>query len=151
MNIDSREKAWARQAKKKVKLDAEREAIRISNLSEFELTLEVQRKKKEAEELASIPWKKLLKPAKPWHYKKWVDLYLKNGHRITHPYTGNMPDSFFLAKKDLVVTPLYGSSSVSIIVPSKINVTFTNLGHNNIFYMADGTVEGGWVPLYLNT
>jgi hypothetical protein len=135
MSIDGREEARAQHRKAELEYEKRRKA-------------EKERCEKEAED--SEIWKMGLRPATPKEYTEWLDRHLEAGGKITNIYGYNFPSGYYVAKAAIFVTPLYGSSSVSIIVPAGINVTFSDLGHNNIFYMFNGSCTGG-APLYVNT
>lgn len=84
-------------------------------------------------------------------YRKWLEGWAEKEGETTHHYDYNLRDSWYVAKADMHLPRYYGSSSVQIIVPEGITVTFTDgLGHNNLYFMEDFDQAGGWVPTYRN-
>ena len=92
-------------------------------------------------------WQKTLVNASPGHYAMWLEGAVKRGVQITHVYPYELPDEFYLATRDIEVTPLFGSNSVSIISPAGIKVALKDRGHNQIYHI-DGFTHTGFVPLY---
>lgn len=90
-----------------------------------------------------------LRPATKLDYIRWLKIANEVGVIPTHFYDYRFPsDSFFVAVKDVIVCPAYGSMSINIIVLDPgIKVTIRGLGHNNIYY-PDGGMRGGFVPMY---
>lgn len=74
--------------------------------------------------------------AKPIDYAKWLKKYIENGGKVTNFYSYNMHvDRFYVAKSDFKMFPLYGATSMDVIVPVGINVTSaSDTGHNNIYF-----------------
>ena len=91
-----------------------------------------------------------LKPAYAHNYKKWLRGYLENGGTPTHWYDYGLPDSFYVAKRNIEMTPLFGSTAINIIVPKGIDVS-GNLGHCNLYFMDGFKAKGRWIPVYGNT
>ena len=89
--------------------------------------------------------------ADPEEYRRWLAGYLDNGGEITHKYDYDLPDDCYYAYRDLVVPKLYGSTSVSIIIPFGVNVEYGDLGHNNLYFMDGFRQVGDFVPVYTNT
>jgi len=120
-----------------IRWDAEREAYEIKHRGQME-----------AAKQDMFPY---LKEKGAKLYAKWLKKHLEDGGDISHVYNYNMPD-IYTAKKGCSTVPLYGASSISIIVPSGVEVdTSAGLGHINIYYM-DDVIEDrdrAWfVPLY---
>ena len=71
------------------------------------------------------------KPATPAEIKAWEDgakkSYLKEVKIRTH--------SCYYADRDIVIPPLYGAGSVSVIVASGVRVFADRRSHNEIYYM----------------
>ena len=91
-----------------------------------------------------------LRRAKPSDYKKWLYGFLENGGVISNHFNYDMSDNFYIAKKSFDMHPLFGSLSISIIVPKGIIVT-GNPGHGSLFFMDGFTKIGSYVPCYNNT
>lgn len=89
-----------------------------------------------------------LKGASKEYYIAWLEGYTATGGEITHTYDYNFPKKMYVVKKDCVITPLYGSAAVEIIVPEFINVEVEDLGNNIVYFMKDFKVEGRSVPVY---
>lgn len=91
-------------------------------------------------------------PANPNEYASWLRGYMEQGRVPTHTYNYRMPGDFYIARRDLRLIPLYGASSVHVIVPEGVTVTKVegDIGHSTIYYMDGYRVDGGWVPLYEN-
>ncbi len=97
--------------------------------------------------------RKSLIPATLKEYKEWLKGYLQDGGSITHVYDYNWEadDEWFVAVKDCDIPPLYGATSINVIVPRGVSVGYSHgLGHNNIYYMDGFRQAGGWVPIYSN-
>lgn len=108
---------------------------------------------KEIEKMEKNRSKMLLSliPATVHDYTVWLNGCLLNGGKISHVYNYNFPDkTFYIVVDSMKIYPLYGASSMSIIVPEDIKITFADLGHNNIYYIKDFKNESGWIPLYSN-
>jgi hypothetical protein len=90
--------------------------------------------------------------ATPEDYLKWLSGFFENGGKPTHFYDYPM-DDFYVAKEDFYCKPLYGASSINIIVPESVKYLGGKTGHNNI-YLMDGFQYEGWglfVPIFSNT
>ena len=74
-----------------------------------------------------------LRPAQPWEYGAWLEAVMASGGQPTHFYDYPMR-GMYVALCDFPATPLYGSASLSIIVPKGIEVT-GELGHIDLFIM----------------
>ncbi|QQG45909.1 MAG: hypothetical protein HYY55_02925 [Candidatus Niyogibacteria bacterium] len=83
-------------------------------------------------------------------YKTWLRGFLERGGRLTNSYNYPMPSVFFVAKEDFVMIPLYGSSSINVIVPANIHFLGGSLGHSGLFLTDKFEVVGGTgrVPIY---
>lgn len=93
-----------------------------------------------------------LRRAVPQDYVQFLRGYMSNGQNPTHVYNYNLPDSFYVAKENFATLPLYGSMAIEIIVPPHVEVDMSEgLGHCNLYFLKDYTVEGGWIPVYQNT
>ena len=109
------------------------------------------------EENAAIGFICKCKKATAYDYAKWLKGYLKQeGCNITSVRDSNMPTSLFLlAKEDILLTPLYGSSAKVIIV-NDYNITiqdpsesFRGYGHNKVYLKKDGVYSTfSSVPFY---
>ncbi|MDY6966736.1 MAG: hypothetical protein SVM80_12370 [Halobacteriota archaeon] len=97
-------------------------------------------------------WKVLkqnLRRATEVDYVEWLFGYIQNGGKPTHYYDYELPRrDFYVATQDFEIRPLYGSSSVSIIVPKNINFLGGELGNNKIYLLKGYECLGGWVPVY---
>ena len=79
-----------------------------------------------------------LRPAHRSDYEAWLSGYLATGKQSTHHYDyefARVP--FFVATKNFVMKPLYGSAGISIIVPSDVRCLGGQLGHCNLYFMKD--------------
>jgi len=85
-------------------------------------------------------------------YIKWLDGFLDSGETPTHRYSYPFSqwDSFYIAYKDFVITPLYGSASINIIVPKGIKVT-GNPGHTNLYFFDGYCTNNGFIPIFSDT
>lgn len=92
-----------------------------------------------------------IKPAHSHEYDAWLAGYLKQGGEIGHVYDYPFPSEFYIAKSDFTLFPLYGASSISIIVPEGVEVHIEGTGHCNLYYMEEYRHKGSWVPAYSNT
>lgn len=91
----------------------------------------------------------LLRKATKDNYAQWLNGFVKNGGIITHNYDYNFPeDHFYIAWTDGIEIPLFGSMSISIIVPFSINITKTEEHSHNEIYFMDGFKYKGTVPIY---
>jgi len=98
---------------------------------------------------AAAGWAGSCKRTNPRDYADWLASFIISGGEITHVYDYKMPcDSWLIAQVAFTVTPLHGSSSKQIIVPSGIKVEIGAAGHNNIYWFDGPHASGGWVPLY---
>jgi hypothetical protein len=92
-----------------------------------------------------------LRKASPRDYALWLAGHLSRGGQISHVYPYKLSGRFFVLVDDLEIEmPLYGSSSLSLIVPADLKLTTPadGLGHCNAFWMEDFTHLGACVPLY---
>lgn len=101
-------------------------------------------------ESKSKTWIATLRKATPRDYSLWLDGFLAHGGNVTNTYPYDMPPDFFVATKNIKITDLYGSSSIGVIVPEGIEVSYDDKGHNNIYYM-NNSFAPDWVPLYTDT
>lgn len=94
-----------------------------------------------------------IRRANPQDYERWLTGYLEAGGTISHAYDYPMTGDFCVALRDLTLPALYGSSSISIIVPEGITISAPEgLGHCKLYHLGSPCwVEGGWVPIYTNT
>lgn len=92
-------------------------------------------------------------------YTKWLHAYIVNGGKPTHLYNQfsnqrydedhrQWENSWYLAKNDFEVVPLYGSTSANIIVPFGISFSGQDFGHNNFFLWDGLKTNNGYVPFY---
>lgn len=90
-------------------------------------------------------------PATTEDYKRWLRGFLAKGGKISHVYDYPMSQTiseWFVAFKDFEISPLYGASSVYIIVQSGVRFLGGNLGHSGLYFMDEYTQNGGFVPIY---
>lgn len=81
-------------------------------------------------------------------YAKWLKGHLNDGGNITHVYDYNL-GGIFVARSNFTVVPLYGASSISIVVPVGITVSAPHgYGHMNIYYIDGFATNANFVPLY---
>lgn len=79
-------------------------------------------------------------------YADWVEIYIRNGGRITRICDYDTPDMFIIIKKDVDIPPLRNASALHVIVPEGVRVHLnkrddpSGLGNNELHYMADGVV-----------
>ena len=85
-------------------------------------------------------------------YTKWLRGFVDAGNTPTHYYSYPFSrwDSFYVAKKDFELVPLYGADSINIIVPEGITILGGSRGHNNIFCY-NGYKHRGTVPVFSDT
>jgi hypothetical protein len=82
-------------------------------------------------------------------YTNWLIGFWAKGGKNTHIYDYLIPISdWYVAKKDFMVLPLYGSNSIEIIVPEGINFLGGELGHNNLFFEDGFRASDSWIPFY---
>lgn len=92
------------------------------------------------------------------NYNAWLTGYMQKGGEPTHRYDRPLRN-FYVAVADLDLMPLYGSGSVSIIVPAGVTVNLENgrdAGHCNLYFMEDFSSLGfhggkATVPVYSDT
>ncbi len=107
-----------------------------------------------------------LAPASKENYEQWLSAWLAAGRVATHRYNypfeqSNHSNAFklhgkgwYLAVKDFETVPLYGSSSVSIIVPQGVEHVSGDLGHTNLYMFKspnpeqEGPFATRFVPVY---
>jgi hypothetical protein len=115
----------------------------------------------DGERLFKTETMKHLTQAEVTDYVNWLRGYMEAGGTPTHFYDSDMStEGWFKAESDLEMPPMYGASSVSVIVPKGVeverikqnsNAAFHDVGHNNL-YFEDGFVsESGFVPVYRDT
>jgi len=85
-------------------------------------------------------------------YTRWLEGFVDAGNTPTHYYSYPFSrwDSFYVAKKDFELVPLYGADSINIIVPDGITILGGSRGHNNIFCY-NGYKHRGSVPVFSDT
>jgi hypothetical protein len=91
------------------------------------------------------------RPAKPHEYKEWLNGYLARGGEITHTYNYPMPDSFYVATRNFPLKAMFGSEAKHIIVPAGVEIDWSYLGHNTLYYTENFSPRGPWVPSYTDT
>lgn len=114
------------------------------------IIMETQKLEKEA--IAMLKGK--IVPATKEDYEIWLSGYIGNGKEPTHYYDYPMTrvlDSFFLAIDHFEIGPLYGSSSINILVPESVEFLGGKLGHTNLYMFKDYKNKGIWVPVYEDT
>ena len=90
------------------------------------------------------------RPCWPCVYAKWLQLFIRAGGEITHPYNYNLPTSFYMVEEDYhLVIPegLCGALAVELVVPPSSTYEHAGFDHVNVFDMALRT-KPSWVPLY---
>jgi len=109
--------------------------------------MEFQESKRARDEIIAYS----LKPASPKKYASWLKGFMQNGGEPAHYYDYQMPNKFFVAKRNAEINPLYGSLAIHIIVPKGLDVV-GELGHCNLYFM-DGFIKKGMrgVSVYENT
>ena len=85
-------------------------------------------------------------------YTQWLEGFVDAGNTPTHYYSYPFSrwNSFYVAKKDFELVPLYGADSINIIVPEGITILGGSRGHNNIFCY-NGYKHRGTVPVFSDT
>lgn len=110
-----------------------------------------EREYRERQRLFNVQVRPHLRRAKPKDYRAWLEGWVEAGGEISHYYDYSLPSDFYVATSDLKLPPLYGASSISVIVPPGITITFEEgLGHSNLYFMDGFDHEGYCVPAYSN-
>ena len=93
-----------------------------------------------------------LRKANRVDYIQWLEGFVDAGNTPTHYYSYPFSrwNSFYVAKKDFELVPLYGADSINIIVPEGITILGGSRGHNNIFCY-NGYKHRGTVPVFSDT
>jgi len=125
------------------------ERIRISErkVEYQEREIEHQKRIKQADGLL----KGKLRQARVEDYKNWLAGFLEKGSKPTHCYEYPMErglDEWKVAFNDFQISPLFGTESLQIIIPSGIKFLGGELGHNNLYFMDGFSHIGGWAPVY---
>jgi len=87
-------------------------------------------------------------------YIEWLTGYIEKGGYITHYYDYPMGNKIYIARQDCQMVPMFGSSSIMLVVPKEINIIpvpeepFGGWGHNNIYFIKDFKHIGSFVPAY---
>lgn len=92
-----------------------------------------------------------LRQARVEDYKNWLAGFLEKGGKPTNCYEYPMEpglDDWKVALNDFQISPLFGTESLNIIVPSGIKFLGGELGHNNLYFMDGFSCFGGWAPVY---
>ncbi len=92
-------------------------------------------------------------PATIEDYEEWLKGFIQGSGDPTHYYDYPMDrvvDSFFIAIDDFEIIPLFGSQSISVIVPRGVNFLGGELGHNRLYFEEDYDYKGNIVPVYIN-
>lgn len=85
----------------------------------------------------------LMRPAQKWEYEAWLTGYLKQGGNVTHFYDYAWPTKgFYVPLSDFVITPLYGATSVNVVVPKGVRFLGGQTGHCDV-YITNSFDEGG--------
>jgi len=84
-------------------------------------------------------------------YGDWVADWILQGGEIDcdGPHSMRSMDTiFYMIPDGTAITPLYGSSSVTLIVPKGTDFTIEGLGHNNVLYWDENgrTTTAGYIP-----
>lgn len=83
-------------------------------------------------------------------YLDWLSAYsIVNSSVFTHRYDYSFYRAdFYVALNDFTITPLYGASSINIIVPEHVTV-HGDVGHNQLYLHGEKPTEvGGCVPYF---
>lgn len=93
-----------------------------------------------------------LRKANRVDYIQWLEGFVDAGNTPTHyyEYPFSRWNSFYIAKKDFELAPLYGADSISIIVPDGITILGGSRGHTNVFCYS-GYKHRGSVPVFSDT
>lgn len=90
-----------------------------------------------------------LRKATARDYRRWLEGWVAKEGKTTHYYDRPLDSDFYVVTSNMDLPPYYGASSISLIVPEGIEVTFSEgLGHNNIYFMDSFDHAGSWVPLF---
>jgi len=114
------------------------------------LEAECAEREKDAEEKKYILMARS-RPATVSDYKEWLDGFVLRGGRPTHYYDYCFNGWNFivvLGKEKIWIPDLCGSNSRNIILQAHTKCRHENIGHNNVYFMADFSQIGGWVPVY---
>jgi hypothetical protein len=131
------------------KLKAFIEAEKIKNLEYLKGATEYHQKNVDMARRTMFP--DLLKAIKTV-YIEWLKGFVNSGNTPTHyyDYPFDRWDSFYMAKRDFELVPLYGASAINIIVPYYIKILGGQPGHSNVFCY-DGYKHYGIVPVFSDT
>lgn len=100
---------------------------------------DLKKRKLTLESLMLVSLKSKLKPATPKEVKEW-----ENGAKENYLIDVKIRTSqIFYTNVDLILPPLYGAHSLSIIVAKGAQITYGDLGHNSIYFM-DGYRKVGY-------
>lgn len=89
-----------------------------------------------------------MRPASCADYVKWLVAYMDTGGNPTHWYDHDLPTyHWWVADNDFVLPPLYGASSMSIVVGPTV-LTHEAPGHTDLFLRHPPIVHTGIVPVY---
>lgn len=81
-------------------------------------------------------------PIDPESYDAWLTGHLKRGGKVAHFYDYVMPrDQWYLATLSFEIQPLYGATSINLVVPKGIKIDGST-GHNNLYFMDGFTSRG---------
>lgn len=85
-------------------------------------------------------------------YTQWLEGFVDAGNTPTHYYSYPFSrwNSFYVAKKDFELVPLYGADSINIIVPDGITILGGSRGHTNVFCYSEYKHRGS-VPVFSDT
>ena len=94
-----------------------------------------------------------LTPARTEEYKGWLKGHLEQGGKLGNVYDYPMPNSFFVATRDIDEFPkLYGAMKVSVIVPEGVKFPIVEghmpYGHCDIYFMDEFRTSSRTAPLY---
>ena len=86
-------------------------------------------------------------------YTDWYNNFIVNGGTPSVIFDVPFPredGTWRVATDQENLIPKYGSKAINVVVPVGYNITFTNLGDNNVYYLTDYTVKskGGFIPKY---
>ena len=101
---------------------------------------------------AAKRWLRTMRNARSEDYSAWLDGYLLQGGVVDHVlnYQMRTMGRWFVARKQCVITKLYGAKAVNVIVPIGVDVTIEEAGHNGVFFM-DGFATESHVMLFKDT
>ena len=95
----------------------------------------------------------LLRLATPEDYVDWLAGYIFNNGKITYSRSRALAyNNYYVVLGDLDMVPLFGSSSIDLIIPNNINITVPKHStHSNFFFMKDySCIENTHTELFVD-